>query len=82
MLGQGADLTFLVNGLSWGRNNALHVASRYGRVSIVSMLLGKGAVLDARNRVGGGIVTSHTQTCTVSAFMATYKDQCLVEISL
>jgi threonine dehydrogenase-like Zn-dependent dehydrogenase len=42
LLGQGADLTFLVNGLSWGGNNALHVASRYGRVSIVSMLLGKG----------------------------------------
>ena len=48
LLGRGADQHDLVNGYN-ARYNALHQAARYGREQIVTMLLSKGAVPEARS---------------------------------
>ena len=49
LLGRGADPNALVNG-NW---NALHEAARNGNEQIVTMLLSKGAVLEARSGFSG-----------------------------
>ena len=56
------DSLHLLNSPTYAGNNALHTASRYGRVAIVSMLLSKGAVLEARNSAG------HTALAVASYF--------------
>jgi len=54
LLGRGANQHALVKG--W---NALHTAASCGREQIVTMLLSKGAVLEARTTYGGGYTALH-----------------------